>query len=160
MSRANSLAPLLAVGVLVLGLLAWYGPGWYRLWRFNQACQAMLSSARAGQTNQLLSYVEPAQQQQVGALLQRWLPANYQDKIVRLKLSSWKQRGEKTIYAIVTCRVNHGEGEGLYQGKLRWDWDGRQWNWDFLGSYGAEFALQGEPDWVSLSQLMTLAELL
>lgn len=160
MRRANWLAPLLAVVLLLALLGVLFGPGLYRSWRFNQTCLELLRDAREGRLAEVSAALEPAQQAQVGDLFNKFVPADYAAHMESLKLTSWRNSDDDKIWAIVTCRITQGEGFGIYQAKLRWHWHDGRWWLDFLASYGAEFSPSGEPDWIELSQLVELAELL
>jgi hypothetical protein len=102
----------------------------------------------------MLSYVVPNQQQRVGALATEYVPPDYHQSIVSLKLTSWERADSATIYAIVTCRIEKEGFTGLYQGNLRWRYEGGRWWWDVEGSYGAQFPVSGDAEWIKLDELI------
>ncbi len=161
-SRRGNLAAILAVLVLLLGAAAYFGPGLYRDWKFQRRCDAMLADAMAGQLGSVAGYVQADQQKLVNALFQTVVPANYTSYLQSLKLSSFEHDPNErdVVWAYVTAKLNYGDGgsdtAGLAQGKLRWVWRSGQWEWDFEGSYGAEFPVSGAANWVRLGDFITI----
>lgn len=148
-------APLIVLLLVIIVALAIYGPGVYRGMIFKRTLGSMLDSARKGDLNGVASSVIPSQQADVQQLLSTSLPADYQQNIQSLKLTSWRYTGKETINALVTCKLNSGDFTGIYQGMLVWRYNGK-WEWDFLASRGAEFSASGEPAWVDLGILIEL----
>jgi len=161
-TTANRLAPVLAVLILLVVIAAWFGPGLYRNWRFNQTCLQLLKDAREGRTSAVVAGIVPTEQQQVGALVNQYVPADYYKDVDSLKLTSWRvsNSDKNTIWAIATCRVKQGDGVGIFQSKMCWRWRDGHWWWDFNSSYAGEFSTSGEPEWTELSKMIDLAELL
>jgi hypothetical protein len=159
---ANRLAPVLAVLILLTVMAAWFGPGLYRNWRFNQSCLQLLKAAKEGRTADVIAGIVPDQQQQIDALVKQYVPANYNKDIDSLKLTSWNisANDQQTIWAIATCRIQQGGDFGIFQCKMCWRWRDGHWWWDFNSSYGGEFSTSGEPEWTELSKLVELSELL
>lgn len=158
-SRRGRLAPLIAVLVLLLATLAWQGPRWYRDWRFRQDCSAMLGYALAGKLDKVEGTILPEQRPVANVLFRTVVPANYSDELQSLKLSSFEHdNGDPAvIWALVTARFGvQGDPAGLAEGKLRWVWNGSEWEWDFEGSYGAMFPTAGEAQWVKLGDFITV----
>lgn len=161
-SKRGNLAAIISLCALLLAAALYFGPGVYRSWLFQKRCDAMLADALAGKLGKVTSYVQPDQQKLVSALFQTAVPANYTDYLSSLKLSSFgRDEGEKdVIWALVTAKLSYEGGgsadAGLAQGKLRWVWNGRNWEWDFEGSYGAQFPTAGEANWVRLGDFITI----
>ena len=150
--------PLIVIVLLVGLLAAVYGPGVISAARFRGNCQSMLKDAAEGRLAGVVAVVEPSQQQEVQAMLSRYLPADYYQNITELRLIKIDRINADTMVAIVKCQVEHGAYAGIYQGRLSWRYHSGQWWWDFLKSSGAEFSLTGEPAWVALPEIMPLAE--
>ena len=145
--------------IVVATVLTYFAPGLYRAALFRRDCRRFLDDVRAGRLTQVVQMIEPAQQQEIGKLINQFVPQDYYTHIVSLKLTTWEERQPGDVVAIVTLKVTDGS-EGVYQGKLRWRMAKHRWWWDFDGSYGAEFSLSGEPEWMRLGDLLPLAELL
>ena len=160
-NRGN-LAALSALGALLLAAALFFGPVAYRSWQFQQRCAQMLEDALGGRLSQVASYVQPEQRQLASTLFQTAVPANYTDYLHSLKLSNFsRESGDPdVIWALVTAKLSASEGgsetSGLAQGKLRWVWNGRDWEWDFEGSYGAEFPGSGNANWIRLGDFITM----
>jgi hypothetical protein len=112
----------------VLGVV--FGPGVYQAWKFRQTCNALLGDVRAGNLKAVPGYVLPKQQMLMRLVVSNPIADNYVEDIKSLKLSNYS-REENHVWAIVTSRIEGGIG----QGKLRWEWDGKEWKLDALGSY-------------------------
>jgi hypothetical protein len=158
MSPANRYIPPIILLVLLTGLGIYFGPGLWRTYQFNQTCNKLLSDAKAGKLSDVTAAITPGQQAQIGALLSQYVPADYNKDIESLKLVSYDKSAPETIWAIATARINQGESLGVYQAKMCWRWEKGRWWWDFDGSFGAPFSPSGEPDWIPLSNLVSLAE--
>lgn len=142
----------LAILLLLLGagLIAWL-PGAIRVARLRSATQQMLAAAAQGDLAKVVAAVDPAQQAEVQALFDQYVPADYAQGIASLKLVRSGLEGPEG-WTEVVCRFEGG-AEGVYQGRLHWTWQAGRWQWDFLGSYGAAFTLS-EPQWQSLRELI------
>jgi hypothetical protein len=149
--------PVIILLAVALGLLAVYGPGAYQGLLFRRTIGQFITSAKAGDTAAWSALIDSGQQQRTTPQLQR-LPADYQQHIASLKLTSYERSAPDTIWAIITCRLTEDSGSGIYQGKLRWRWQNGRWEWDFTGSFAAPFSTSEEPDWVELSDMLRLAE--
>lgn len=149
--------PLLVVLLLLIALGALYGPAAYRNYLFQRDVEAMLASARAGNTQGIANAALAAQRADALAILTQYLPADYAGKIAKLTLGSTQEVDARTRYALVTCRIEAGEGIAIYSGKLKWTWTGERWEWDFFGSYAAPFQPSGEPSWIELDELLPQA---
>lgn len=156
MKRIIPIAVLVIVAAIVL---TYFAPGLYRAMLFRRDCRHFIDDVQAGRLTQVVQIIEPAQQQEIGRLIEQRVPQDYYTHIVSLKLTTWEEREPGDIWAIVTLRVTNGS-EGVYQGKLHWRMAKRRWWWDFDGSYGAEFSLSGEPEWERLTDQVPYAELL
>ncbi len=155
MQRIIPIAVLLAV---LIALAAYFGPPMYRGWLFKRDCNAMLAAARAGQLSAVIAAIDPAQQHQYGALLQQYVPADYNQSIESLKLLRFEESDQGRIWANVILRVEQGDSTGLYEGRLPWRFDGRHWTWDFAGSLGAAYSPNGgQQHWIKLEELIALA---
>jgi hypothetical protein len=141
-----------AIIVLLLGaaLLSWL-PGALRIHRLRAECGAMLQACASGNMSGVTAFADPAQQAEVSALLSQYVPAGYEQSIAVLKLTRSGVEG-RIGWTEVLCRFE-GSAEGIYLGKLRWTEQQGKWRWDFMGSYGAEFALS-DPQWQSLPDLL------
>ncbi|MCC7479395.1 hypothetical protein IT575_13200 [bacterium] len=163
-NRRGNLAAIITLLLFLLGSAAFFGPGLYRSWLFQRSCDAMLTDALAGRLQQVSGYVQPQQKLLVDTLFQTAVPQNYTDYLHSLKLSSFEK--DKTepgvIWAMVTAKLSSSEGgsetAGMAQGKLRWVWNGRKWEWDFEGSYGSEFPVSGQANWVRLGDFITIED--
>ena len=151
-------APFIVILIFIALLACLYGPGLYREYQFKSAINAMQSSATQGKLTDVVLHVEKQQQQAVQALLTTALPPDYHQRIKSLRLTSWRKVQSDKIYATVTLKLAEGEVGGIYQGKLLWHYKAGQWVWDFAGSYGAAFSTSGEPHWLDLTDIITIAE--
>lgn len=157
MKRIIPIAVLVIVAAIVL---TYFAPGLYRAALFRRDCRHFIDDVRAGRLAQVVQIIEPAQRQEIGKLIEQFVPQDYYTHIVSFKLTTWEERRPGDVWAIVTLHVTGGgEGsEGVYQGKLHWRMAKHRWWWDFDGSYGAEFSLSGEPEWQRLGDLVPYAE--
>lgn len=153
------IVPIAVLVIVAATVITYFAPGLYRAALFRRDCHRFITDVRAGHLTQIVQIIEPAQQQEIGKLINQFVPQDYYTHIVSLKLTTWQERQPGDIWAIVTVRLTDGS-EGVYQGKLHWRMAKHRWWWDFKGSYGAEFSLSGEPEWTRLGDLLPLAELL
>lgn len=145
------LVPLAVIGLLLAaGLAAWL-PGAIRAGKLRSACGRMLQSVADGDLGKAVAAVDPAQQAAVKALFDQYVPADYAQSIASLKLTRSGLEGAAG-WTEVLCRFE-GAASGIYLGRLRWEYSGGNWRWDFLGSSGAEFSLT-DPQWQSLRDLL------
>jgi hypothetical protein len=70
--------------------------------------------------------------------------------IARLKLTSY-YREENHLWAVVTVKQKDG---GIGQGKLRWVWNGTQWQFDVLNSYVNYGIGYGESEAIRIGDLV------
>jgi hypothetical protein len=116
---------------LIAALAAVYAPGVLRAWKFRTTINAMLGEIKGGKVRNVVNYVLPEQQADVGIVVMHPTATHYAAQIASLKLTSYR-REDSHIWAIVTAKFDSG---GIGQGNLRWEWDGQQWRFDALNSY-------------------------
>lgn len=153
----KSWGPLIVVLVLVAMLAALFGPGLYRSVLLRRSVRTLTTAAQAGDTAAIVALISPSQQAQASELFGQYLPDNYAERIESFRLTHVSMDDDDTGVTIVTCKVLAGEYRGIYQGQLVWHYRAGRWEWDFLGSAGAEFSPAGEPAWIRLSELVTEA---
>ena len=149
--------PLAIVLTALLVLAAYFGPRLYRGWQFRRDCNAMLADAQAGKLQGVIAAIDPTQQMQIGALLHQYVPADFSKSIKSLKLTRYEETEPNRVWAYITARIDQGDAPGLYECRSRWIFDGKHWRWDFLESYGAALSIDGDEQWVKLSDLVALA---
>jgi hypothetical protein len=149
--------PFAIVLAVLIALAAYFGPRVYRGWLFRRDCDQVLADLQAGKLQAVIAAIDPAQRMQIGTLLQQYVPADFNKSIKSLKLTHFEEPENGKIWAFTTARIEHSEGIGLYEGRMRWIFDGQHWRWDFLNSYGAVLSLDGDEQWIQLSELVTLA---
>jgi hypothetical protein len=149
--------PFVIVLVVLIALAAYFGPRIYRGWLFRRDCNAMLAAAQAGKLQGVIAAIDQAQQMQIGTLLHQYVPTDYDKSIKSLKLTRYEESETGKVWAYITARIEQGEGQGLYECRSRWSFDGKHWRWDFLDSYGAALSLDGNEQWIKLSDLVALA---
>jgi hypothetical protein len=152
--------PLVSILILLLVLGVMFGPGLYRTYTFQRDVEAMLAAARSGNTQGIAAAALPAQQADAAAILGQYLPADYAQKVTKLALTGSTPEGDATRYAIVTCKLAAGDSAVIYQGKLKWVWSGKRWEWDFFGSYAAPYTGPGETRWLKLDEVLPEASVL
>jgi hypothetical protein len=123
--------PLFVILALILALAIVYGPGVIRAWKFRSTVNALLDEVVAGQIKNAPSYIVPDQRQLIALFVQNPFVTSNTQNIGKLKLTSYYREGDH-VWAVVTVKQKDG---GLGQGKLRWVWDGKQWQLDALNSY-------------------------
>jgi hypothetical protein len=149
--------PFIVIFAVLIALAVYFGPRLYRGWQFRRDCNQMLADAQAGKLQGVIAALDPAQQAQIGALLKQYVPADYNKSIKSLKLTHYEETETGKIWAYATARIDQGDGTGLYECRSRWTFDGQHWRWDFLNSYGAVLSLDGEEQWIKLSDLVAMA---
>ena len=152
------IVPGLVVGLLIIGLGLLYGPRLLRGYQFRQSITKMLYSIQAGELNQALAWVDPAQLPQASALCSAALGPDYQTKIQSLKLTNTSWINETTISASIICKLDWEGASPIYQGKLLWHYRNGGWVWDFANSHVGQFVGFEEPTWVKLGEMLTAVE--
>lgn len=149
--------PLLIILAVLISLAAYFGPRIYRGWQFRRDCNQMLADVQAGKLQAVITAIDAAQQAQIGALVYQYVPVDFNKNIQALKLTHYEESEQDKIWAYATARIDQGDGQGLYECRMRWVFDGKHWRWDFLNSFGAVLTLNGEEQWIKLSDLVRLA---
>jgi hypothetical protein len=144
--------PLFVIVALILGLGIVYGPGVIRAWKFRATVNAMLDDIEAGRLQSVSNYVLPDQRERIAALVTNSIARHYSAEIGNLKLTNY-YREDNHVWAVITAKQKNGAAVG--QGKLRWVWNGKQWELDALSSYVSmgiigvgEAELQSVGDWM------------
>jgi hypothetical protein len=150
---------LLALAGLLGAAAFFLGPKLQRQAQFKRECRAVLAAAEAGNTAPLLAACQPAQQAELAALLTGHVPANYQEYVQSIELSSHEFKGDGEAWALVTAHFAGSDfgNLGMALGRLHWVWDpaAQRWEWDPAGSFGAEYPTSGEAQWVSLEDFIS-----
>jgi hypothetical protein len=135
---------------LVLALAVVYTPGLVRAWKFRTV-NAMLDDIKAGKVRNIPNYVLAEQKPAVTQLVMFPLVPHYAKEIGSLKLTSYYKE-EDHVWAVVTGKQKDGTFAG--QGKLRWVWNGKQWQFDALNSYVNRGIGVREEDAQNIGELM------
>jgi hypothetical protein len=135
--------------VLALGVV--YTPGLVRAWKFRTTVNAMLDDIKAGKVRNIPNYVLPEQKQQVTLLVMLPIVPHYAKEIGSLKLTSYYKEDDH-VWAVVTGKQKDGTLAG--QGKLRWVWNGKQWQFDALNSYVNRGIGVREEDALSIGEMI------
>ena len=146
--------PLFVIVALILALTAVYAPGVIRAWKFRTTVNAMLDDVEAGRVSKVPGYVIPGQKLLVTTFVNMPLVTRNVDNVGSLKLTSY-YREENHVWAVGTGKQK--DGTLLGQGKLRWVWDGKQWQFDALNSYVSYGIGFGENQAVRIQDLLDSA---
>jgi hypothetical protein len=158
LSKMQRYIPIAVVLVTLIALSAYFGPPLYRGFLFRRDCRQMLADAQAGKLPNVIASIEAQQRQEMGDLLTRYIPQDFNQSIKSLRLSRYEETDPGKIWAYVIVKIDQGGGMGIYEGRLHWLFDGKRWYWDFGGSYGAAFSPGGdEQTWNKLGDLAALA---
>lgn len=104
----------------------------FRAWKFRTTVNAMLDDIKGGKVRGIAKYVVPEQRKKVTDLLMDPMVGHYAGEIGSLKLTNY-YREDNHVWAVVTAKQKDGTGFG--QGRLRWLWNGKEWQLDALSSY-------------------------
>lgn len=150
--------PIAILVIVLIALAAYFGPPVYRGWLFKRDCNAMLAAVKSGQLGAVIAYIDPSQQQYCSNVVLQHVPLDYQQSIESLKIVRYEESEPGKIWANVIARIAQGEGTGLYEGRLRWLFDGKRWYWDFASSLGAAYSPSGQQqNWIKMDELAALA---
>jgi hypothetical protein len=150
--------PLLVVLLLVLALLALFGPSALGAYRLRQSVRGLLDAALREDRAAIAAVIESSQRQPFAELMDRHIPQDYSAQIESLRMVNYEIVEGRDAWVLVNCRVADASGAAIYQGRLHWQRDAQgQWLWDPAGSFAAPFSPSGEPSWIQLDALIRQA---